>query len=103
MVTCATPTCGLPGRPFAACGMCKQRRYCSSCSFELTPHLVEQVTTNSSNCIDEEKRLCKSVIDVLKSCSSISICPPCYDTISPFIISESTSDVSDLDIDNCEK
>lgn len=84
MVICATPGCGTPGRPLAACDMCQGRLYCGShCLIPIQPRLLQQIIRGNENHVNAEERLSQNVIDRLRACSKI--CPPCYSNFSIFV------------------
>lgn len=91
MVICATPGCGTPGRPLAACDMCQGRLYCGShCLIPIQPRLLQQIIRGNENHVNAEERLSQNVIDRLRACSTI--CPPCYSNFSIFVSSDFAED-----------
>ena len=70
MPICATENCGTPGRPFPACSLCNQRRYCGS-------HCLVLITSNMIDDIRERSNLQDAQISRLNP--GMKICPPCYE------------------------
>lgn len=85
MGICATPDCGVPGRPFPQCDFCKQRRYCGShCLVTVTSELIEMIQkATQSNVAGDEDGTNDELIEKLRHCSVI--CPPCLNKLRPTI------------------
>lgn len=71
MGICATPECGTPGRPFPACSICKQRRYCGS-------HCLKQIrkTETVELVLNEDGDM--QFVDLKEG---NLLCPPCVQRI----------------------
>lgn len=83
MGICATPECGTPGRPFPACSVCKQRRYCGS-------HCLKQIHNAETMEMVQDSGDVQSV--ELKE--GDLLCPPCVLRI------QKTSNTSSVDFDS---
>jgi len=73
MPTCASPECGSIGRPFQACGRCKQRRYCGSHCLKPVKQKLFEVLDNNSSSADVSD-------DV-----TIEVYPPCMELIASVV------------------
>lgn len=66
MVICSTPDCGIPGRPFPACAVCKLRAYCGSRCLVV----IQEDKLLTSDGPEGSKTLMVKRGD--------SVCPPCF-------------------------
>lgn len=67
MVICSTPDCGMPGRPFPACSVCKHRAYCGTRCLVV---IREDKLLSADGPEGEE---------TLQIKRGDSVCPPCYE------------------------
>ena len=73
MGVCATPDCGVHGRPFPPCDYCHSRLYCGShCLISLAEEFwLKMEKKKNANLLSEEE------LDKMKRTCAV-VCPPCY-------------------------
>lgn len=85
MVICATPDCGVPGRPFPACDLCRQRAYCQShCLFSID----EPLRTQLQHALEHDRDTIVTImngesVSYDRLASAALICPPCKAQLQP--------------------
>jgi hypothetical protein len=86
MVICATEGCGVPGRPFPPCDLCRQKAYCQShCLFFIDEHFSSQLQYALIH--DDEETVSRLLNGETVSYDRLSnarwICPPCKSIVQP--------------------
>ncbi len=91
MPSCASPECGVFGRPFPACGRCKQRLYCGS-------HCLKTVQRRLFEIEDNINQLSgNNGVAISDNDETIEVCPPCFQTAQGAIRKCSSLDENDVD------